>query len=134
MRINFETVINGVDGKPLPEQIDVLQCPNCGFRNGVQKEFGKLTLKTMALTVLQAIFRDEPDLNATEKARRGLMAIRIYANPKNIDLEIKEIELIQRLIGKFYGPIQIVRANEILEKKEVEPTGVKPKGKVKSDI
>jgi len=119
MKINFEEEIKGVDGKTsLVERVDFKQCPNCGFKDGVQVEFGKLTLKSVAVVALSTIFNDEPNLDAIEKQRRGLMAIRIYANPVGVSLKAEDITTIKKLIAKIYNPIVVCRAFEILDQEE----------------
>ena len=74
-----------------------------------------LTLKDAACNVLSAAFNDE-QISGEEKAKRGLLAFRIYAN-QEIDLTIEELGLIKKLIGKGYGSIVVAQAWLYLEGK-----------------
>ncbi len=122
MKINFDVVLKRLTGEPFSERVDGKQCPNCGFQNGIEVPFGKTTLKSVALAVLQMPFPDESQsLSAEDKGKRGLMAMRINANPKKIDLETGEIDLIKKLIGKSqYNTFLIWQAHQILEGKDLQ--------------
>lgn len=115
MKINFEVVLKRLNGDPLPEQSDVQQCPNCGFKDGVRIEFGKRTLKSVAVEALQLSFADEQQISGEEKVKRWVLATRIYANPENIDLTVGEIDLVKKLVGKAYGPLVVGQAWKILD-------------------
>jgi hypothetical protein len=98
MKINFGQSLKELDGKAI--------------KNG-EKD---LTLKAVACNALGAIFNDDQMLSGEEKAKRGLLAMRLYANP-DIDLTIEELALTKKLIGKAYGPIVIAQAWAMLEGK-----------------
>jgi len=115
MKINFEVVLKRLNSDPLPEQSDVQQCSNCGFQGGVRIESGKRTLKSVAVEALQLSFADEQQISGEEKAKRWVLATRIYANPENIDLKTEEISIIKKLIGKAYGPLIVGQAWKILD-------------------
>jgi len=100
MKINFMQTLKELSGAPI--------C--VGEKN--------LTLKDAACNVLSAAFSDE-QISGEEKAKRGLLAFRIYVN-QEIDLTVEELGLIKKLIGKGYGPIVVAQAWDMLEgKKEV---------------
>ncbi len=124
MKINFNQVLKDIDGeKAIPSDYEVGQCPNCGFKNGKVESRGNLTLKIAATRALNFNFEDERSLSGDKKAIRGLLAIRIYSNPENIDLEAGEIDEIKKLIDKLYGPLIVARARELLSIKEKEKDG-----------
>jgi hypothetical protein len=125
MKINFDVFLKGLTGEAFNERVDGRQCPNCGFQNGIEVPFGKTTLKSVALSVLQFPFIDEGQtsphpLSSEDKAKRGLLALRINANPKKIDLETGELDLIKKLIGKSqYNTFLIWQAHQLLEGKDL---------------
>ena len=74
-----------------------------------------LTLKDVSCTSLSLPFADE-QISGEEKAKRGLLAFRLYVNP-DIDLTLEELGLIKKLVGKGYGSIIVAQAWEMLEGK-----------------
>lgn len=97
MIINFEQTLKQIDGKEL-----VLE----GGQPG--------TLKHFAVEALQLTFQDEQSLSGEDKAKRYILATRIYANPE-IDLKVEELALIKKLIGKAYGPLIVGQAYQVIE-------------------
>ena len=95
MKINFNQNLKKLDGTDLEN----------------------ITLKSVTTEVLQLAFQDEQGLSGEEKAKRWVLATRVYANPGNIDLTIEEVSLIKKLIGKAYGPLIVGQAWEMLEGK-----------------
>ena len=93
---------------------------NQPIKNIQGEEIKDLTLKTVSVEALLATFSDEQSLSGEEKAKRYLLATRIYANPEDIDLTVEEISKIKQLIGKGYGPLVVGQAWEILEGREVK--------------
>ena len=93
---------------------------NQPIKNIQGEEIKDLTLKTVSVEALLATFPDEQSLSGEEKAKRYLLATRIYANPEELDLTIEEIAKIKQLIGKGYGPLVVGQAWEILEGREVK--------------
>jgi hypothetical protein len=114
MKINFEQILTRIGGEALPAQIDMKQCPNCGFRDGIIAEFGQRTLKSIVVDALQATFPDE-QLSGEEKAKRWLLATRIYAHPQDIDLTAEEISTLKKVVGKGYGPLIVGQAYQMLD-------------------
>ena len=97
---------------------------NQPIKNIMGEEIKDLTLKTVSVESLLATFDDERSLLGEEKAKRYVLATRIYANPEELDLTVEEISKIKQLIGKGYGPLVVGQAWEILEgKKERERNG-----------
>ena len=92
---------------------------NQPIKNIQGEEIKDLTLKTVSVEALLATFSDEQSLSGEEKAKRYLLATRIYANDE-LDLTVEEIAKIKQLIGKGYGPLVVGQAWEILEGREVK--------------
>ena len=95
MKVNFNQPIKELGGKT------------------IQNEGKDLTLKDAACNTLCVAFADE-QISGEEKAGRGLLAMRLYANP-DIDLTLEELGLIKKVIGKGYGPIIVTQAWAMLE-------------------
>lgn len=98
MKIDFTKTINDLEDRPMKES-----------------ESTELTLKTVACNALTAVFSDEQNLSGLEKSKRGLLAIRIFSNPSNVDLDSEEVTLVKSVIGKGYSSLVVARAWEIME-------------------
>ena len=96
MKINFDQALKALDGQP------------------IMNETQQVTLKTVTVNSLLALFQDEQNLSGEEKAKRYVLATRIYANP-DIDLVAEEIALIKKLIGKMYAPLIVGQCFNILD-------------------
>ena len=88
---------------------------NQPIKNIQGEEIKDLTLKIISVEALLATFSDEQSLSGEEKAKRYVLATRIYANPEELDLTIEEIAKIKQLIGKGYGPLIVGQAWDMLE-------------------
>jgi hypothetical protein len=94
MKINFNQIIKTIKGEEIKD----------------------LTLKSVSVEALLATFNDEQSLSGEEKAKRYLLATRIYANDE-LDLTVEEVAKIKQLVGKGYGPLIVGQAWEMLEGK-----------------
>lgn len=107
MKINFDSTINDLDGKPVETTAAVM-------KDGVQiKPAEYLTLKTVALNSLMAVLPDEQHLSGEEKAVRFALAMRVNVGGEQ-DLTPEEVSKLKGLIGKCYGALAVGRAYEIL--------------------
>ena len=88
---------------------------NQPIKNIQGEEVKDLTLKTVSVEALLATFSDEQSLSGEEKAKRYVLATRIYANSEELDLTVEEIAKIKQLIGKGYGPLIVGQAWDMLE-------------------
>ena len=88
---------------------------NQPIKNIQKEEIKDLTLKSVSVEALLATFSDEQSLSGEEKAKRYLLATRIYANSEELDLTVEEIAKIKQLIGKGYGPLIVGQAWDMLE-------------------
>ena len=73
------------------------------------------TLKEVAVNALLAMLEDERHISGEDKAKRWLLATRIYSNPEGVDLAVEEVALIKNLIGKAYLPLIVGQAWQMLE-------------------
>ena len=98
MKINFDQELKTLDDQP------------------IISESKGVTLKSAAVNALLAIYPDEQNLSGEEKAKRYVLATRIYANSGDKpDLSLEDIVLIKKLIGKAYGPLIVGQSFQILE-------------------
>ena len=65
---------------------------------------------------IEALLAPEENLSGEEKAKRYLMATRIYANPEGPDFSLEELGIIKKVIGKGYGPLVVGQAWGMLER------------------
>ncbi len=79
------------------------------------------TLKDVALdALLMPVRQGQPEPPGTEKARRYVLSTRIYSNPKNVDLDVKDIDLIKDLIGNLPWPLVVGQAYDLIEHFPIE--------------
>jgi len=89
------------------------------------KATGKLdlTLGSMAINSLNAILEHEKTLDAESKIHRATLSIDIQASVKSgesIDIDVKDVALIMKMMNYSYGPLPLHRAYEILDPKAKE--------------
>jgi hypothetical protein len=128
MKINFNLELKTLEGKIirrviegeplviLPSEFKSLEEANEYLKRMAVREVAS-TLKNCAIEALSANFQQEGPVSGEEKARRWLLATRIYSNPGDIDLTSEEISLIKRLIGMAYVPLVVGQTWEMLEGK-----------------
>lgn len=77
-----------------------------------------LTLQYAAAEALGVVFDDEAkDLRSTEKLKRGLLIQQIWQRPE-CEISLEEASLIRERIGRLYGPLVVVAAENILDPKD----------------
>lgn len=89
---------------------------NQPIKNLQGEEIKDVTLKSVSVEALLAMFEDERSLSGNEKAERYVLATRIYAN-NLLDLTVEEVAKVKHLIGKGYGALIVGQAWEMLEGK-----------------
>lgn len=101
-------------------------------RDAARKEMDKLkvplTLGLVCRHALSANFQDEQGVAAEKKFERGMLAYKI-AKGEIQALSAEEITLIKPLIGKFYGPVVVLRAFMLLDPVGAEKASGKAKKK-----
>lgn len=115
MKIDFNTVLKELDGTPMPNQIDVTQCPGCGLQNGKIVPLGELTLKSLVTNALKTRFRDEQGITEEEMFKRGFLAVRIWLNPSVFEPTNDEIQIMKKVVSKVAGPIVWVQVLDLLD-------------------
>ena len=90
---------------------------NQPIKNITGEDIKDLTLKSISVEALLATFPDEQSLSGEEKAKRYVLATRIYANPEGLEWTVEEVAKVKGLIGKGYGPLIVGQAWDMLEGK-----------------
>lgn len=107
MKINFDSTITDLDGKP----VEVLPAV---IRDGaVVTPAEILTLKGVALNALMAALPEEQHLAGDEKVSRFALAMRVNKGGEQ-DITPEEAGKIKMLVGKCYAPLVVGRAYELL--------------------
>ena len=105
--IDMMTVITDLHGKPIPDGSQATpadpQCQKCS----------PLTLGVVVATALLTDRKDEPNLSALDKAKRGLLAMRIV-NDKAAALTAPQISEIERLLN-VWPPLIVARALPLID-------------------
>lgn len=99
MKIDFSSVLKGLDGKEL---------------KGDLKGEKSLTLGSVCVESLMASFPDEERLSGNDKVKRFKLAQKIY-NRTPVDITVEDASLIKELIGKAYGPLIVGQVWDLLE-------------------
>lgn len=132
MKIPFNNEFKDLDGKPIPEKPDEKIVDKDGQET--IKKYPPFTLKTACVNVLlntgldQIIcpqcrhqIRKPEELTGEEKARRFMLATKIYQGIELVDIGTKDIELLKDLIAKVYPSNLVVgQAWQILDPHEAE--------------
>jgi hypothetical protein len=103
MKVDFSSPINGLDNKPVKEA------------NGSGGSM-EITMSSICCSVLLTQDTEEAAATGEEKVKRFKIAEKVYSGGEQ-DLSAEDIVLLKRLIGKFYGPLVVARAYDILEPK-----------------
>lgn len=105
--IDMTAVIIGTDGKPLRDTTkqmpDDPKCDNCG----------SLTLGSVVAAALLADRKDEPGITSVEKAKRGVLALRLL-DDKAATLNATQLADIERLLS-IWPPLVVARALPLLD-------------------
>lgn len=105
--IDMTAVINGTDGQPLKDTTKQLpddpKCDNCG----------SLTLGSVVAAALLMDRKDEPNLSSVDKAKRGVLALRLL-DDKTATLTAPQIADITRLMN-IWPAIVVARALPMLD-------------------
>jgi len=103
MKVNFAQELKTLDGRSIK-----------------YADRGQMYLKDATLDALLATFQDEQNLPGEEKAKRYVLATRIYSNPEKLELKAEEVALIKKQIGRLFGPLVVGQAFAMLDGKEKE--------------
>lgn len=108
-QVNFAAVLTDQDGKPIKDADQRV-----------------LTLGRASMMALMQSYPDDIAASTEEKARRGVLALRVYT-AGSVDVPAEDVVLIKKYIGKLYPPLIVVRALPLLEGKDTAAGGQKPK-------
>lgn len=97
MKINFNTIITGLDGEPLENP-----------------EGDMLRLSHFVTT---ALVQDEKDMSAENKFKRGMLAQELY-EADEVNVSTSDIEMIKKAIVPIYGPMIVAKTYSLLDPKE----------------
>jgi hypothetical protein len=73
------------------------------------------SLMDISLDALLTPMQDDQNLSGEEKAKRYVLATRIYSNPAEIDVTVEEVSTLKKLIGKLFGALVVGQAYQMLE-------------------
>lgn len=105
--IDMTTPITDLHGKPLPDGSQATQDdPKC-------EKCTALTLGTVVASALLAERKDEPNLSAVDKAKRGVLAMRIV-DDKAAVLTAPQVSEIERLLT-VWSPLVVARALPLID-------------------
>lgn len=129
MRVNFEQVIvDKRDGKPflatVPVKGEYLRDPHGNLkydRDGNRVpllEDKELTVKLAAMTALTFPFPDDKAATPEEKRRRAKIVEKICESESGeVDLELRDVAVIQECVDKYYGGLVMLQVERLLEGK-----------------
>lgn len=118
MQINFTAPINNYDGSGIKVSEKTLE-------NGT-KDTEYMTLGSISINALNHIRKQDENLPADKKIHRATLSVLIFEAYKNdvnagvVDVSIDDISLIQELLVPLYGPLPIMRADNIFDPKPTE--------------
>lgn len=96
MRIDFSTPIRDLKGEVIKDG---------------NKDF---TIGAVSCTALLNPYEDEKNIGADDKVRRFQIALKATAGGEQ-ELSVEEVAELKKLIGKFFAPLVVGRAFEILD-------------------
>lgn len=116
MEIRMDRTMLDMNDKEILEQIPTGEKNLMG--QDIMKDGPVVTLKTVAINALVAIFQDEANISGEEKVKRWELAIRIKKGPDSMEMTAEEVSLVKKLIAKMYGPLISGQAWAYLETKQ----------------
>jgi hypothetical protein len=125
MKINFDSVITGIDGEPIKTKD---QRPGKdGGRETFERDF---VLRDVAVNALLAEPQDRnaKPLDGKEKVRRTRLADKIYGCHEPINISAEDVVLIKDQVNAIYPTLTTARAWAILEGEDAPsaPTPAQP--------
>lgn len=100
MKINLNTKLKTLDGRPIKNQIE-------------GKSDADLDLKIVCTTALLGNYNENIDGN--EKAKRYQLALDIQKSSDSIDLKSEEITLLKELIGKAFATLIVGQSYDLID-------------------
>lgn len=97
MKVNFDTEITQLNGKP------------------ILIEDEKATLRSVCVAALYLLYKDEVQMSSGNKFKRYQLAKKVFKATKETDMTIEELSEIKTVIAKNYGPMILGPVYNILE-------------------
>lgn len=130
MKIDFNYAFRKMNGEIIPERPNETDPKD---KNKVTKKYPAFTLKTLCVSVLLNAGTEEVicprckqqikkplDLAGDKKAKRFMLATKIYNGDGLVDIDDDSIKLLKGLIGKDYPPLTVGQAWQTLDPHEAE--------------
>lgn len=111
MKIDFTQALMTLEGAPL--EVTAQACPTCDR----PEETTTMTLRSVCINALLSQTRDEVNLSGDEKVRRYKLALQI-TNEDVPDLPLKDVALLQELVGKLYAVLVVGQVWKLLDPTE----------------
>lgn len=106
MKINFDTPILSIDGKPIKKDADAI-----------------FTLRDVCVSAILADTPEVQKMDAKTKRALGHLADRIFGCKEPINLPAEDIVLLKDAIPRAYGVLTTTRALDILDGEDEPPAG-----------
>jgi len=120
MKINMNQEIKSYTGETFITGQKLAACPHCNKAlPQLDENSGEpLTLKLVCARALTNLTETEAkQLSGDEKAARGVLTLRIFDGPDEVDLKAADIVALKSAIGNStYNPVVIARAFDMLDK------------------
>ena len=129
--IDFTTELTELDGSPMRTRdlngealLDLLRQVMAGDEDSKETaakalkemaELKPLTLKSVAIEVLKAQFKDEQNLSGELRMERGMLAKEIFTATGPMALKAEQVALLKRLIGKSCTPLVVMQAWSLID-------------------
>lgn len=118
MKTNADTLLRGYNGKPLTQVTEnEYTCISCGYHH--EGKVDDLALKDVCVNALLATLPEErkQSLSGKQKLQFDALARRLYAGG-TVELDAKEVALIEDRLEKLYGVIIYAQAHRMLENED----------------
>lgn len=111
MKVRLDHILADLEGEELIERRKTAELDE--NKQPIVKKV-VLTLGKIGANALMTPVKED---TGDEKAAKGELAMRIY-NAGETDLSVDDLHKLKDLIGRFYGPLVVTQAWELLEGKE----------------
>jgi len=128
MKIDFNYKFRKLDGEIIPERPNEVDPKD---KNKITKKHPAFTLKTLCVSVLlnagsdeivcprcKHVIKKELDLAGDEKAKRFMLATKIYNGDGLVEINDDDVKLLKNLVAKDYPPLTVGQAWEVLDPHE----------------
>jgi hypothetical protein len=126
MKVDFAAPIKDFDGKPIIEQLSAHAKEDIAkLSKETRSEIGdrlddkKVTLGTLTLSIVRAVFRDEGDLPEAAKTTRFQLGLKAATGGEH-DLSNEEFAELRKMLVRGYDALIAMRAAEILDAAKVK--------------